>query len=89
MCLVSLLFWNAPRVSEALWLYIVLFALSGIPGSALAVGIVTSLLDAQAIVYLGCGLLALGLVRRHGGVRGDADYLPSRPDADPSFIMES
>jgi predicted MFS family arabinose efflux permease len=112
MGLVSLVFWNAPRVSDALWIYILLFALSGIPGSALAVGIVTTvqtdsppavlgrvvgvmrsvesigqagasilagvlvdavplnaLLDAQAIVYLVCGLLALALVRRYGGVR--------------------
>jgi predicted MFS family arabinose efflux permease len=111
MGLVSLAFWNAPRLSETLWVYIVLFALSGIPGSALAVGIVTTvqtasppavlgrvvgvmrsvesigqaaaaiitgvlvdavplttLLDAQALVYLVCGLLALALVRRHGGV---------------------
>jgi predicted MFS family arabinose efflux permease len=111
MGLVSLIFWNAPALSEALWLYIALFALSGIPGSALSVGIVTTvqtrsppavlgrvvgvmrslesigqaaaailtgvlvdavplttLLDAQAVVYIVCGLLALGLVRRHGGV---------------------
>ena len=112
MGLVSLVFWNAPHLSEALWVYILLFALSGIPGSALSVGIITTvqtrsppavlgrvvgvmrsvesigqagasiltgvlvdavplttLLDAQALVYILCGLLALGLVRRHGGVR--------------------
>jgi predicted MFS family arabinose efflux permease len=111
MGLVSLVFWNAPPLSEALWVYVALFALSGIPGSALAVGIVTTvqiasppavlgrvvgvmrsvesigqaaaaivtgvlvdavplttLLDAQASVYLVCGLLALALVRRHDGV---------------------
>jgi predicted MFS family arabinose efflux permease len=108
MGLVSLVFWNAPRLSDALWVYILLFALSGIPGSALSVGIVTTvqtrsppavlgrvvgvmrsvesigqagasiltgvlvdtvpltaLLDAQALVYVACGLLTLGLVRRH------------------------
>ena len=27
------------------------------------------LLDAQSLVYILCGLLAVGLVRRHGGVR--------------------
>ena len=112
MGLVSLVFWNAPHLSEALWLYILLFALSGFPGSALSVGIITTvqtrsppavlgrvvgvmravesigqagasiltgvlvdavplttLLDAQSLVYILCGLLALGLVRRHGGVR--------------------
>jgi MFS family permease len=42
MGLMSLVFWNAPTVSDALWVYILLFALSGIPGSALAVGIVTT-----------------------------------------------
>jgi predicted MFS family arabinose efflux permease len=109
MGLASLVFWNAPRVTDALWVYVLLFALSGIPGSALAVGIVTTvqtssppavlgrvvgvmrsvesigqaaasiltgvlvdavplhaLLDAQAAVYLVCGGLALGLLRRHG-----------------------
>jgi predicted MFS family arabinose efflux permease len=109
MGVVSIVFWNAPRFSEALWIYILLFALSGIPGSALSVGIITTvqtrsppgvlgrvvgvmrsvesigqaagsiatgilvdvvplttLLDAQAFVYIVCGLLALTLVRRHG-----------------------
>ena len=42
MGVVSLVFWNAPRLSDALWVYILLFALSGIPGSALSVGIVTT-----------------------------------------------
>ena len=42
MGLMSLVFWNAPRVTDALWIYMLLFALSGIPGSALAVGIVTT-----------------------------------------------
>jgi len=112
MGLASLIFWNAPYVTEALWVYVVLFALSGIPGSALAVGVVTTvqthsppavlgrvvgvmrsvesigqagaailtgvlvdaiplrtLLDAQATVYIVCGLLAFALLRRHGGAR--------------------
>jgi predicted MFS family arabinose efflux permease len=37
MGLVSALFWNAPTVSTALAVYIVLFTLSGIPGSAVQV----------------------------------------------------
>jgi predicted MFS family arabinose efflux permease len=121
MGVVSIVFWNAPRFSEALWIYILLFALSGIPGSALSVGIITTvqtqsppgvlgrvvgvmrsvesigqaagsiatgilvdvvplttLLDAQAFVYIVCGLLALTLVRRHGTVLGvERDAAPT------------
>jgi predicted MFS family arabinose efflux permease len=132
MGLMSLVFWNAPRVSESLWVYILLFALSGIPGSALAVGIVTTvqtssppavlgrvvgvmrsvesigqamaaiatgvlvdtvplsaLLDAQSLVYLLCGVLALGLLRHRADAPMDMtiDQL-SRPGADPGLIME-
>lgn len=39
---VSLVFWNAPSFTSALWVYVALFASSGIPGSALAVGLYTS-----------------------------------------------
>ena len=42
MGLASLVFWNAPYLTDALIAYIVLFALSGVPGSAVAVGIVTT-----------------------------------------------
>jgi predicted MFS family arabinose efflux permease len=42
MGLASLVFWNAPWLTEALWVYVVLFGVSGIPGSALAIGIVTT-----------------------------------------------
>jgi predicted MFS family arabinose efflux permease len=108
MGLVSLVFWNAPLVTETLWVYVALFALSGVPGSALAVGIMTtvqtasppavlgrvagvlrssesmgtavgsiiagvlvdsipltSLLDAQSLVYVTCGLLTWRLARAH------------------------
>ena len=41
--LVSLMFWNAPYVTRSLWVYVVLFALSGIPGAALAVGLFTTI----------------------------------------------
>jgi predicted MFS family arabinose efflux permease len=104
--LVSIVFWNAPYVTDALWVYVLLFALSGVPGSALSVGLVTTiqtespagtlgrvagvmrslesigaalgsilagvlvdtvsvtaLLDAQAIVYLVCGLLTFRLAQ--------------------------
>ncbi|MEY2554175.1 MAG: hypothetical protein QOC57_2035 [Ilumatobacteraceae bacterium] len=35
---VSLLFWNAPTVTTQVWLYLVLFGLSGVPGAALGIG---------------------------------------------------
>lgn len=38
----SLLFWNAPSVTTALWVYMVLFGVSGIPGSALGIGLFTA-----------------------------------------------
>jgi MFS family permease len=39
---VSLLFWNAPTVTLTLWVYIVVFGLSGIPGAALGIGMFTA-----------------------------------------------
>jgi MFS family permease len=39
----ALLFWNAPVISTAIWVYILLFALSGIPGSAMQVGMMTGI----------------------------------------------
>ena len=108
-----------PLVTDALWVYILLFALSGIPGSALSVGIVTTvqthsppavlgrvvgvmrsvesigqagasilagvlvdtvsltaLLDAQAIVYIVCGVLTWQLSRA-GAI--DLDVHPPPP----------
>jgi predicted MFS family arabinose efflux permease len=53
MGLVSLIFWNAPLVSEALWVYVVLFALSGLPGSAVSVGLMTTLQTASPPEVLG------------------------------------
>jgi predicted MFS family arabinose efflux permease len=43
MGLLSFLFWNAPAVTLALWLYVALFAFVGFPGSALQVGVMTTL----------------------------------------------
>ena len=42
MGVTSLLFWNAPSATTALWAYMVLFGLSGIPGSALGIGLFTA-----------------------------------------------
>jgi predicted MFS family arabinose efflux permease len=38
----ALLFWNAPTITTALWIYLVVFGLSGIPGSALGIGLFTA-----------------------------------------------
>lgn len=43
MGLVSILFWNAPLLTTDLWVYVLLFALSGLPGSALSVGLFTTI----------------------------------------------
>jgi MFS family permease len=43
MGVVSLLFWNAPHVTTAPAMYMGLFALSGIPGAAMTVGLVTTI----------------------------------------------
>jgi MFS family permease len=37
----SFVFWNAPSVTTAFWLYPLLFGLSGVPGSALGIGSAT------------------------------------------------
>jgi predicted MFS family arabinose efflux permease len=43
MGVVSLAFWNAPSFTDTLWVYVALFACSGIPGAALAVGLQTAI----------------------------------------------
>ena len=40
---VSFLFWNAPIVTTGLWLYMIIFAVSGAPGSSMGVGLTTAL----------------------------------------------
>ncbi len=65
MGLVSLLFWNAPTVTTALWVYVVLFAMSGLPGSAMSVGFVTTVQTASPPHALG----------RVTGLMGSADYI--------------
>jgi predicted MFS family arabinose efflux permease len=39
----ALVFWNAPVVTTDIWVYVILFALSGFPGAALSVGLFTTL----------------------------------------------
>lgn len=43
MGVVSLVFWNAPLVTTAVWVYVVLFSLSGLPGAAVSVGLFTTI----------------------------------------------
>ncbi len=43
MGVVSLVFWNAPSVTTAFAVYVVLFALTGIPASAASVGMLTTI----------------------------------------------
>ncbi len=74
---VSLVFWNAPAVTTTLGVYVLLFALSGIPGAALQVGLFTTmqqrsppevlgrlagLVGAAEAVGLGVGSIAAGLL---------------------------
>lgn len=66
----SLVFWNMPSVTTALWVYLVVFGLSGFPGSALGIGIATGLQRFSPHGTLGraVGLAgALGAVARAGG----------------------
>lgn len=65
MGLVSLLFWKAPTVTTALWVYVVLFAMSGLPGSAMSVGFVTTVQTAGPAHALG----------RVSGLMGTADAI--------------
>jgi predicted MFS family arabinose efflux permease len=74
---VSLLFWNAPAVTSALWVYAVLFSLSGIPGAAMSVGLYTTvqlrsprhtlgrvvgLLGTADAIGVACGSIVTGLL---------------------------
>jgi len=40
---VAFAFWNAPTISTAVWIYVVVFGLTGIPGSAVGIGEATAL----------------------------------------------
>jgi Na+/melibiose symporter-like transporter len=42
MGVISMLFWNAPTLTTALWVYMVVFGLSGIPGAAMGIGLFTA-----------------------------------------------
>lgn len=59
---VSLVFWNAPAITTTLWVYMVLFSISGFPGAALSVGLFTTLQTASPSHALGriTGILSAG-----------------------------
>lgn len=40
---IGFVFWNFPAVTTALWVYVVIFALTGVPGAALQVGFTTTI----------------------------------------------
>jgi predicted MFS family arabinose efflux permease len=42
MGVTSLVFWNAPTFTTALWVFMVVFGLSGVPGSAMGIGLFTA-----------------------------------------------
>ncbi len=62
---VSVLFWNAPTVTTQVWLYLLLFGLSGIPGAALGIGLFSALQ----------GLSPAGMLGRVVGMAGALDAL--------------
>lgn len=81
---VSFAFWNAPTVTTALWVFVVLFALSGIPGSAMNVGLYTTiqtrspagaigrisgLISASSAIGMGIGSIAAGFLIDHVPLR--------------------
>ena len=84
MGLVSLLFWNAPTVTTALWVYVVLFAMSGLPGSAMSVGFITTVQTASPAHALGRVVGLMGAADAFGTASGSIltglliDQLPLR-----------
>ena len=85
MGLVSLVFWNTPTVTTALWVYPVLFALSGIPGSALPVGLLTTVQTRSPAHALGRTTGWMGLADAVGTAVGSivvgilVDHVSLRP----------
>ena len=59
---VSLVFWNAPTLTTTLWVYVLLFSISGLPGAALGVGLFTTLQTASPQHAIGrvVGIMSAG-----------------------------
>lgn len=70
MGIASWVFWNAPTVSSAVWLAMVLFALSGLPGAAMGVGLETLVQQRSPRDLLGRVTGVLGAADAIGGALG-------------------
>jgi MFS family permease len=85
MGVVSTLFWNAPTVTTALAIYIVLFTLSGVPGSALTVGLFTTIHTRSPSHTIGRVVGLMGTAEALGSATGAiiagilVDRVPLRP----------
>ena len=87
MGLVSLVFWHGPAVTTEIWIFMVVFALSGIPGSALGVGLFTAMQQFSPsgmlgrVVGVGGALGALARSHRIAGRRCAAGIDRADPTA--------
>lgn len=68
--LVSAVFWNAPGVTTAMGVYVALFALSGVPGSAISVGLLTTIQRRSPRHVLGRAAGLLGTAEATGSAVG-------------------
>ena len=66
MGVTALAFWNAPAVTIAIGAYVVLFAISGLPGAALSVGFLTTLQQSSPAGYVGRVLGTFGVAEAIG-----------------------
>ncbi len=97
MGVVSALFWNAPSVSTALVVSVVLFALSGIPGSAMSVGLFTTIHRRSPADSIGRIVGLLGTAEAIGSAIGAItagaliDHVPLRPllDAQAAIYLSA
>jgi MFS family permease len=67
---IDLVLWNAPSLSAATWIYVVLFIAIGAPGIVLATGLISSLQSDSPSHEHGCVFSAYGLAGNTGQVLG-------------------
>lgn len=85
MGVVAAAFWNAPALTTAVWVYVVLFALSGIPGAAVSVGLVSTVQTRSPRGVLGGVTGMLGTAEAIGTAAGSIaagvliDHVSLRP----------
>lgn len=82
---VSFLFWNAPEITTSLWVYVGLFASSGIPGAALTVGLFSTIQTKTPRPTVGRVVGLLGTAQSIGVATGSivAGALVDRVDLAP------